>query len=190
MLLAFHYHMILSATSNLINRHSEKSRRCFPKHCYWISFLSLVSLSDSFGSSSTTGFSRPLHTTKFLSAASGDLKELSVVQLKERLREVGLPVSGRKSVLVARLVGSSPKSEMAPSKRAKSSAKVEAADETKKKSPRKRTRETEQGASEEPKKKSPARKKKSTTHQRITDRDEIPRLWDSEKAQKNGSYSE
>jgi hypothetical protein len=38
------------------------------------------------------------------------------------------------------------------------------------------------------KKKSPA-KKKASDHQRITERDEIPKLWDAEKASANGSYS-
>ena len=38
-------------------------------------------------------------------------------------------------------------------------------------------------------KKSPAKKKKAADHQRITEQDEIPKLWDAEKALANGSYS-
>jgi hypothetical protein len=44
--------------------------------------------------------------------------------------------------------------------------------------------ETKKGAA----KKSPA-KKKAADHQRVTERDELPKLWNAEKAMENGSYS-
>ena len=42
------------------------------------------------------------------------LETLTVVQLKERLRAAGLPVSGRKADLIARLGGTSPELPSAP----------------------------------------------------------------------------
>jgi hypothetical protein len=38
-----------------------------------------------------------------MSASDADLSKLTVVQLKERLRAAGLPLSGRKAELIARL---------------------------------------------------------------------------------------
>lgn len=55
----------------------------------------------------------------------------------------------------------------------------------------KRSRKTKKGDPKEEsenKKKSPT-KKKAADHQRITEIDEIPKLWNSDMAQENGSYS-
>ena len=41
-------------------------------------------------------------------AGESDLSKLTVKQLKEQLREAGLPVSGLKAELIARLEGSPP----------------------------------------------------------------------------------
>jgi hypothetical protein len=184
--------MLLSATLSLTDRHSEKLRRCFPNHwkicCYWIPLLSLVSSSHSFQPLSTS-FNRPFQTSTLLSASSYDLEHLTVVQLKDELRDLGLQVSGKKAVLINRLEDYNPDLAMTPSKKTKRAPKDEAAKETKAELPRKRSRKTEKDASDEAKKKSPVKKSKAADHQRITDRDEIPKLWDSEKAQENGSYS-
>jgi ribosomal protein L12E/L44/L45/RPP1/RPP2 len=188
--------MLFSATLSLTGRHSEKLPRRFSNHwkicCYWIPLLSLVSSSHSFQPLSTS-FNRPFHTSTLLSASSHDLEQLTVVQLKDKLRNLGLQVSGRKPVLINRLEDYNLDLAMAPSKKAKRAPKDEAVEETKAELPRKRSRkaekEVEKDASDEPKKKSPVKKRKAADHQRITDRDEIPKLWDSEKAQENGSYS-
>lgn len=111
------------------------------------------------------------------------------MQLKDELRDLGLQVSGKKAVLINRLEDYNPDLAMTPSKKTKRAPKDEAAKETKAELPRKRSRKTEKDASDEAKKKSPVKKSKAADHQRITDRDEIPKLWDSEKAQENGSYS-
>ena len=46
--------------------------------------------------------------------SSDNLNAMTVVQLKERLRQANLPVSGRKAELVARLLGDVPSKTVAP----------------------------------------------------------------------------
>jgi hypothetical protein len=75
----------------------------------------------------------------------------------------------------------SPKAKMATTSKAKASA-------TKKRALKSSESGDESVASKATKKKSPA-KKKASDHQRITERDEIPKLWDAEKALAEGSYS-
>eukprot|EP00980_Cylindrotheca_fusiformis_P026366 scaffold15973_cov120-Cylindrotheca_fusiformis.AAC.7 len=167
--------------------HPEILNRCFSKRqkfsCYWIPLLSFVS--------PNSYLYRPLQTTTFLSSSRQDLEQLTVVQLKEKLRDLGLQVSGRKAVLIERLEDFNPDLDMAPSKRTKSAVKSEAPAKVENaNSPRKRALRKANDALDESKETGPAKKKKASDHQRITDRDDIPKLWDSKKAQENGSYSE
>jgi len=50
-----------------------------------------------------------LSIVRMLASSSEDLSACTVVQLKERLRAARLPVSGRKSELIARLEAAAPK---------------------------------------------------------------------------------
>lgn len=52
------------------------------------------------------------------------------------------------------------------------------------------TSTTSSGTPEAPTETTAPKKNKSPAHQVLTDRDEIPKLWDEEKAKSNGSYSE
>ena len=49
-----------------------------------------------------------------MTSAGGDLSKFTVVQLKEKLRAAGLPVSGRKAELIERLGGLNQASEPVP----------------------------------------------------------------------------
>jgi hypothetical protein len=166
--------------------------------CYFIPFVSQVLLGHSFHP-----VQQLYHTSSLLSAPRNDLEQLTVIQLKDQLRTQGLKVSGRKAELIDRLLetknnnnddddDSTELTTMARTTRnIKDEEKSKSENEENATSPRKRARKNKTSDSEEPekKKKSPTKKKKAADHQRITERDEIPKLWDSEKALKDGSYS-
>lgn len=140
------------------------------------------------------------HTSSLLfSSTRNDLEQHTVVRLKEQLRTLGLKVSGRKIELIDRLLEHDSDFKMPRSTKGRKQAqrKEQEKEETEteevessRRSPRKRTRKVEESDAREETKKSPAKKKKAADHQRITAIDEIPKLWDSEKALKDGSYSE
>ena len=113
------------------------------------------------------------------------LANLRVPELKDKLRALGLKVSGRKSELIERLqshYGTSIASSrsMSPTKR---KAAATTADDEKK------------GTSAKYRKKSPAKKgktkkAKAADHQRQTERTDIPKLWDGDAAtRQSGSYT-
>lgn len=106
-----------------------------------------------------------LRRTTF-AAVREDLEQLTVPLLKDRLRTQGLKVSGRKSELIDRLLESSISVKGEPAEKGKAVPSKKAEKEA-----------------------TPKKKNASNDHQRITERVEIPKLWDSEKALANGSYS-
>ena len=162
---------------------------------YLISQILLISspLSHSF---------RPLSATSSISRSGAlfstrnNLEKLTVVQLKDKLRSQGLKVSGRKSELIDRLVDDAQTyPTMVRKTSAKRAAKTEdqLAEDVEQEVPSKpkRARKTKKGddSKEESEKKKSPTKKKAADHQRITEIDEIPKLWNSDMAQENGSYS-
>ena len=119
------------------------------------------------------------------------LTNLRVPELKDRLRTLGLKVSGRKSELIERLeshyTNTSTRSSMPPSKRKQTAASATGTASSS-------DNETETFSSN--KQKSPAKqqkkkkKAKAADHQRQTERTEIPKLWDGNAAtEQSGSYT-
>lgn len=72
-------------------------------------------------------------------------------------------------------------------KATKAKAKAKTADSAAS-TPAKKAKKATKAKKESPESPSP-KKKAAPKHQVLTERDEIPKLWDSEKAKKNGSYS-
>lgn len=143
--------------------------------------------------SSPTKRSSPRKRSREPESPSKNWSSLKVVELKEELQKRGIKATGLKADLVALLAESdaeetstaatnSPKKKMttrtppsSPTKRKAPSPKKKAA------SPKKKVAS--------PKKKAASPKKKAGDHQRITDIDELPKLWNDEMAKENGSYS-
>jgi hypothetical protein len=111
------------------------------------------------------------------------------VELKEELAKRGLKAVGKKANLVALLEeddrssggGTTSNVTEAPSKSPKKEVKAKAP------STPTRTKKAKQPPS--PKAKKSPTKKKAADHQRITDVDELPKLWNEDMAKANGSYS-
>ena len=76
---------------------------------------------------------------------------------------------------------------MAPPRQAR--AKSSEVEGTKRKSTKKSSSSSSSSDEESSPQKKKAAKKKAPAHQVLTERDEIPRLWDNSQATKNGSYS-
>ncbi len=104
-----------------------------------------------------------------------DWSSLRVVELKQELKERGLKVSGLKADMVKRLKDSDA-APTRPKRKAASSSKKKTASSPKKKK-----------VAASPKKK-PA-SPKAGDHQRITEIDDLPKLWNDDMAKANGSYS-
>ena len=138
------------------------------------------------------------------SATSGegeDLNDLRVPELKDRVRDLGLKVGGRKAELIERLqshylsrptggaalaTSTTSTTNMPPSKRksgASDAAEADAASTTAA-SPAKKKKATKDT------KPKPKKKKAAADHQRQTERTPISKLWDGAAATaKNGSYT-
>ena len=143
--------------------------------------LLLASTSHSFRPFASR-FQRQLyHSSSSIFASRYELEQLTVVQLKDKLRSLGLRVSGKKAELIDRLIDD----EASDSVDTKMAGKTKRAAKKGEEASPKRVRKTK---AKSPTKKSPT-KKKAADHQRITEIDSISKLWDSDKARKNGSYS-
>lgn len=131
-----------------------------------------------------------------------ELERLRVVDLKDKLRERGLKVGGVKAELINRLLllpeaeeaampRRSPRkaAPVAPAKVVEDGMEQEEEEEQQEK-PKKRARKTKAktDGDDSAKKKSPKKKAKQP-EQRITEVDDIPKLWNEEMAKQNASYS-
>lgn len=170
--------------------------------CYWIPLLSsFLGSTTAFQAPNQFGIARHTfrqyqHTSTCLFLESRqELEQLRVVDLKEKLKEQGLKVGGRKAELIDRLLNKPETTASMPRRSPrKALADVEAnTDDTIKEpleeKPKKRARKTKAKADENSETKKSPKKKQKAPEQRITDVDEIPKLWNDEKAKANGSYS-
>jgi len=119
--------------------------------------------------------------------------------LKEELRKRGLKVSGRKAELVTLLEQDD--LEMARKStrtRGSTAGDKNSTEDTTRQSARKKLKtdtttkaepKADADSSSNAKKKSPTKKAAAANHQRITEIDELPKLWNEEMAQANGSYT-
>ncbi|VEU42594.1 unnamed protein product [Pseudo-nitzschia multistriata] len=131
--------------------------------------------------------------TRLFSTAP-DWPSFRVVELKEELRKRGLRVSGRKAELVALLEQDDLEMARKSARTSSGRTNASAGDTTTRQSPRKKqkttaaaTKASPKPTSNSPKKKTPT--KKAADHQRITDIDDLPKLWTNEMAEANGSYT-
>ena len=146
-------------------------------HCQAFSVSPITGSRSNHARFETRWPSKVRSNSNFLKSSSlpeNDWSSLRVVELKQELKERGLKVSGLKADMVKRLT----ESDAAPTR-----PKRKAASASKKKT------------DASPKKKKVASPKKKTAspkagdHQRITEIDELPKLWNDDMAKANGSYS-
>ena len=122
--------------------------------------------------------------TKKKSKSSKDWSSLKVVELQEELRSRGLKTTGRKADLVSLLEQQDDGGEIT-----KTPAAAATKTNTKTKAPVSSPSPRKTKTASSPKKKQSPPKKKAADHQRITDIDELPKLWNEDMAKANGSYS-
>ena len=195
---------LLSAIRSLPPSNPLKVANRLPYYCcYWIPLLSSV-LGSAHAFQPPLGIGvRPYHPTRlFLEESRHELEQLRVADLKEKLKERGLKVGGKKEELINRLLSDKePEATTMPRRSPRKAAAkattekddtVEEPQEEEEEKPKKRARKTKAKKEDEEddsdKEESPKKKKKQE-EQRITDVDEIPKLWSAEKAKENGSYS-
>jgi len=113
-----------------------------------------------------------------------DWSSLKVVELKEELAKRGLKTTGKKADLVSLLEQHDGGSDTDDAIATKSPKKRTKAPTT----PKRKTKTNPTAVKSSPKKKS-SPTKKAADHQRITDIDKLPKLWNDDMAKANGSYS-
>jgi hypothetical protein len=125
-----------------------------------------------------------------------DWASLKVVELQEELRSRGLKATGRKADLVSLLEQQDDGGEIEmPGGDADAKTDADAAatkspkTKIKAKAPASSPSPSKTKTASSPKKKQNPPKKKAADHQRITDIDELPKLWNEDMAKANGSYS-
>lgn len=226
--------LFLAAISSL-SGHPLKQRSLLSVHyCgYWIPLISsALGSTHAFHpiqhhhriAATITSLVRPFHSTSRLFLESReDLEQLRIEDLKDRLKEHGLKVGGRREELIDRLLLSESLPETAmPRRRARAGRSLfKLYDDSDKETPlriateqvapaktedKNEKPEEEEVAVEEGQEKSQKRARKTKTdeddsakknpkekkkqpEQRITEVDDIPRLWNEKKAKENGSYS-
>ncbi len=125
--------------------------------------------------------SSPRKRSREPASPSKDWSSLKVVELKEELKSRGLKTTGLKADLVASLEESDEEMSIASPKKKRTAKDPPSSPKRKVTSPKKKAAS--------PKKKAESPKKKAGEHQRITEIDDLPKLWTDEMAKENGSYS-
>jgi hypothetical protein len=125
--------------------------------------------------------------TKKKSKSSKDWSSLKVVELQEELRSRGIKTTGRKADLVSLLEQQDDVGKITKTPAAAAATKAKTKAKTKAPASGPSPKKTKTASS--PKKKQSPPKKKVADHQRITDIDELPKLWNEDMAKANGSYS-
>lgn len=125
--------------------------------------------------------SSPRKRSREPASPSKDWSALKVVELKEELKSRGLKTTGLKADLVASLEESDEEMSVASPKKKRKAKAPPSSPKRKAASPKKKAAS--------PKRKAESPKKKAGDHQRITEIDDLPKLWTDEMAKENGSYS-